>query len=88
MSNNISRLGDLSDHGGYIMSVTTTKTYCNGKLIARIGDLHSCPIPGHGITQIISSSLSSVNVEGKNVATIGSKTGCGATIITGSNNTQ
>ncbi|MCE8003438.1 MULTISPECIES: PAAR domain-containing protein [Halomonadaceae] len=51
------------------------------KPIARKGDLHRCPIPGHGVTEIVSGSPS--QVEGQPVARVGDKTGCGATIIEG-----
>lgn len=50
--------------------------------VARQGDLHSCPIPGHGTTEIITGSPS--QVEGQPVARVGDKAGCGATIIEGS----
>ena len=54
--------------------------------VARKGDLHSCPIPGHGITQIITSSPS--QVEGQPVARVGDKTSCGATIVEGSSHSH
>jgi uncharacterized Zn-binding protein involved in type VI secretion len=88
MANPIARLGDPSNHGGYIVSVTTKKTYCNGILVARVGDLHSCPIPGHGITPIVSSPNSTIMAEGEILATVGSVAGCGAVINAGSSNTS
>ncbi|WP_249978721.1 PAAR domain-containing protein [Vreelandella olivaria] len=55
------------------------------KPIARKGDLHRCPIPGHGTTKIVSGSPSLV--EGQPVARVGDSSldthGCGATIIEG-----
>lgn len=56
------------------------------KPIARKGDLHSCPIQGHGATEIVSGSPS--QVEGRPVARVGDKTGCGATIIQGSSSSN
>jgi uncharacterized Zn-binding protein involved in type VI secretion len=56
----------------------------NGILAARVGDMHDCPILGHGRTAIQSTPASSVIVEGQPLAVIGAKTGCGATIIDGS----
>ncbi|MBS3668241.1 PAAR domain-containing protein [Vreelandella boliviensis] len=56
------------------------------KPVARKGDLHRCPIPGHGTTEIITGSLSFV--EGQPVARVGDKTGCGATIIEGSSHSN
>jgi uncharacterized Zn-binding protein involved in type VI secretion len=56
------------------------------KPIARKGDLHRCPIPGYGTTEIITGSSS--KVEGQPVARVGDKTGCGATIIEGSSHSN
>ena len=41
------------------------------KPVARKGDLHRCPIPGHGTTEIITGSPSFV--EGQPVARVGDK---------------
>jgi uncharacterized Zn-binding protein involved in type VI secretion len=82
----VARLGDTSDHGGVIIS-SGSKYRCDGILVARVGDLHSCPIPGHGITAINTGS-GKVRSEGKSVAAITSVTGCGANIITGSPTTR
>jgi uncharacterized Zn-binding protein involved in type VI secretion len=82
----VARLGDTSDHGGVIISAGS-KYRCDGILAARVGDLHSCPIPGHGITAITTGS-GRVRSEGKFVAGITSATGCGARIITGSPTTR
>jgi uncharacterized Zn-binding protein involved in type VI secretion len=82
----VARLGDTSDHGGVIISAGS-KYRCDGILVARVGDLHSCPIPGHGITAITTGS-GKVKSEGQFVAAITSATGCGATIITGSPTTR
>ena len=51
------------------------------KPVATVGDKHVCPIPGHGTTPIVSGSAHTVN--GKPIACIGDKVGCGATIIEG-----
>ncbi|MEL7895289.1 PAAR domain-containing protein [Vreelandella neptunia] len=56
------------------------------KPIARKGDLHRCPMPGHGATEIIIGSSS--KVEGQPAARVGDKTGCGATIIEGSSHSN
>lgn len=75
----IARLGDPSSHGGYIISVTTIVTNAEGKLVARVGDLHFCPLKGHGITPIINGS-GNARTEGKITACAGSVAGCGAVI--------
>lgn len=80
----VARLGDLSSHGGVIISSgTKLRDSADGKLVARKGDLHSCPIPRHGITPIVTAS-SKVRSQGKAVAAITSACGCGALIYTGS----
>lgn len=78
----IARLGDLSSHGGTIIS-SASQTKINGILVARVGDLHSCPIPGHGITAITTGS-NKFTCEGNIVAVVGSACGCGAIITSGS----
>lgn len=77
----IVRLGDSSSHGGTVIS-SADKWTCEGNLIARKGDLHSCPIPGHGVTSIVSGSSKFI-CEGDPVARTGDATGCGATLISG-----
>ena len=52
------------------------------KPAATLGDMHSCPIKGHGTTPIVSGS-GSLTVNGKSTACVGDKVGCGATIIEG-----
>jgi uncharacterized Zn-binding protein involved in type VI secretion len=81
----VARLGDTSDHGGTIISYGT-KFRCDGILVARMGDLHSCPIPGHGITPIITASPK-VRSEGQFVAAVTSVAQCGAIINSGSPST-
>lgn len=81
----VARLGDTSDHGGTVISYGT-KFRCDGILVARLGDAHSCPIAGHGITSITTASPK-VKSEGQYVAAITSLTGCGARIVTGSPST-
>lgn len=80
----IARKGDASNHGGTIIT-SASYELVNGRLVARVGDLHSCPIRGHGVTQIINGS-GNFKCEGNITAVIGSKTGCGATITGGSSN--
>ena len=81
-SNPVARIGDGSSHGGVIISCCN-KTFSEGRLVARVGDMHSCPIPGHGVTPIVTGSPDTFT-EGKPTARSGSITGCGASIIGGS----
>ena len=83
----LARLGDSSSHGGVIISSgTKVRDGYDNKLVARKGDFHSCPQPGHGITMIDTASPK-VKSEGKYVAAITSVAGCGAIITTGSQTT-
>ena len=77
----IVRLGDTSSHGGTVIS-SASKWQCEGVLIARKGDLHSCPIPGHGVTAIVSGS-GKYQCEGAPIAREGDTCGCGAALISG-----
>lgn len=78
----LARKGDASSHGGTIIS-GAGKTTADGLPVARVGDLHSCPIPGHGTTAI-SSGSPTLLVEGKAAARVGDSCGCGAVITSGS----
>lgn len=80
------RLGDTSDHGGTIIS-GAARTFINGIPAARKGDLHSCPIEGHGVTPIVTGS-EKTDIEGQPAARVGDTTGCGAVIISGSSDTE
>jgi len=75
-------LGDKSSHGGTIVQVNQTKVNLDGVFVACEGDLHSCPIKGHGETPIVGNVSTGVVIDGKQVAMTGSTTGCGAEIIT------
>ena len=79
------RIGDRSNHGGQIIT-GAARTYVNGISAARKGDMHSCPIEGHGVTAIVTGS-EKTNIEGQPAARIGDRTGCGAVIISGSPDT-
>lgn len=82
----IATLGDPSSHGGVIISsasLTQADDPANADLVARVGDLHVCPIPGHGTTPIINGS-GNFRTEGKITALVGSVCGCGAVITQGS----
>ena len=82
----VARLGDTSSHGGVIIS-SASKTTVDGKLVARVGDSHSCPIPGHGVTAIATGSSKYI-CEGAATAVVGSVCGCGAVINSGSGTTS
>ena len=85
MSGPQARLGDVSSHGGVIIT-SAVRTMVNGIPVARMGDLHVCPIPGHGVTPIVTGSMTTIT-EGSPNAKIGDITACGAVIVAGSPNT-
>jgi uncharacterized Zn-binding protein involved in type VI secretion len=74
-------IGDPSSHGGHVIT-GSANMLLQGTGIARVGDMHSCPITGHGITPIVSSpSIATAN--GEIIAVTGAVAGCGA-VISGS----
>lgn len=77
---NIARLGDPSSHKGKIIRATGV-VISNGIEIAVSGDIHSCPISGHGDTKI--TGTSSTTSQGKNIVRVGDKAACGAVITKG-----
>lgn len=79
----IARLGDTSTHGGSIVT-SASRTYAEGQLIARVGDMLACPI--HGLNPIVSGSPDHF-VEGQSCARTSSTTACGASIIGGASRT-
>lgn len=79
----IVRLGDNSSHGGSMITANG-RFKVNGIQACVNGDLHSCPIPGHGTTAIVSVSPTKSN--GQCVSKIGDQVGCGAVIVSGSQN--
>lgn len=85
MAKAVARLDDASDHGGQIIS-SASRTIVEGHLVARVGDMHFCPIPGHGVTAIQTGSPN-FRCEGAPVACTGSVCGCGAVIIGGATRT-
>lgn len=52
MGRNVVRLGDKTTHGGSVITASST-SIIEGKPVALIGDLVSCPKKGHGVNKII-----------------------------------
>jgi len=76
--------GDCIDHGGHVIA-SDSSFIVNNKPVALIGDEALCS--QHGLTKIITSEMVDVFSGNKQIARIGDKTECGATIIGGSKNT-
>jgi uncharacterized Zn-binding protein involved in type VI secretion len=83
----IARLGDPSDHGGFICQVQTTNITADGILVCVLGDWHSCPIPTHGITQMVSASAVS-KANNIPLCRVTDKAACGAAVNVGSPTSQ
>ena len=81
----VCRLGDTSNHGGVIITASEN-VFVNGIRVARKGDLHFCPIPGHGTTEIVTGSPDTF-ANGQAVARVGDTCGCGASLNLGSADT-
>jgi uncharacterized Zn-binding protein involved in type VI secretion len=85
----VCRIGDQSDHGGHLISTTQHFVKCNGQYVCVIPTtMHSCPIPGHGVTPIVNTPVHNCYIDGQKIVTIGSQAGCGAIMITGCANTN
>lgn len=81
---NIIRLGDLTSHGGKVISSSST-LIINGKKATLLYDIVSCPL--HGDNQIIESS-SHYNENGKGIVFDGCKTQCGAIVYSTCNDME
>lgn len=77
------RLGDSGTHGGAVVT-SASKSYAEGSLIARQGDIYACPL--HGPNAITGGSPDTI-CEGAAVARHGDSTACGASLISGASKT-
>ncbi|QNK67119.1 PAAR domain-containing protein [Variovorax sp. PAMC26660] len=72
-------LHDKTDHGGIVITASEN-TSIDERRVARIGDLVSCPLPGHGVNPIVTGSRY-VTLDGRRVARHGDKSACGCTLL-------
>jgi uncharacterized Zn-binding protein involved in type VI secretion len=79
MSTGVAILGSTSSHGGSMISASGSKFQTPQGAVCADGDLHSCPIPGHGTTAVTGNSTRAT-VGGKKVVLSGAVAGCGAII--------
>jgi len=82
MGKPVARLDDRTDHRGTIITASS-KIKVNGRNMARVGDLVSCPKCGRN--QIV-SGVKGIFGEKQLIAVVGSETACGSKIISGSHN--
>lgn len=73
-------LGSTSSHGGQMVSASGVKLQTNKGPACVQGDLHQCPVNGHGTTAVSSGLSTRVSTQGKGVVVEGSVAGCGAVI--------
>lgn len=79
MALTIVRLGDSTAHGGTV--ITASHTHSIGGIgIARVGDKITCPVPMHGVNEIIEGATTYL-IGGRMVALHGHKCACGCTLI-------
>lgn len=79
MSFNVAILGSTSSHGGTMVSANGVRFQTSGGSVCVDGDMHSCPIAGHGVTSVTGNSTTAT-VGGKKVVLNGATAGCGAVI--------
>ena len=80
MSKDIALLGDGSSHGGVLISTNQDNTLDVGGTPVCVDQcLHSCPIPGHGVTAVSAATSKSFQ-NSKLIITQGAVAGCGAVI--------
>jgi uncharacterized Zn-binding protein involved in type VI secretion len=75
----IVRLGDMTSHGGTVITASPTHSI-GGVGIARVGDSVACPIPGHGVNVIVEGAATYL-IGGRMVALHGHRSACGCTLI-------
>jgi len=79
------RLGDPSNHGGHMITATGI-FIVDGIEVCVNGDLHSCPVIGHGVTAV-TASHPQMDGNSKAVIVVGDTAGCGAALSSGSPDT-
>lgn len=74
-------LGTISSHGGTMVTGSGSNFMTTRGAVCRVGDLHSCPIEGHGVTPIVSGGAVNTSCQGTALAIQGSMAGCGAVLV-------
>ena len=72
-------IGSTSSHGGHMVTATGATFQTTGGSACVDGDMHSCPIYGHGTTPVAANSTTAI-CGSKKVVLNGSVAGCGAII--------
>lgn len=79
MGRNVVRLDDPTTHGGKVISASST-SIVEGKPVALVGDLVSCPKKDHGVNKIIEGSKTCYS-DGKPVVIDNSLCECGCKVL-------
>lgn len=79
----VARKNDPSDHGGFVLDTCSSTVLTDGLQTARTGSRHSCPISGHGITELTGTSATLID-GGLAKVRVGDSAACGAKISSGS----
>ena len=74
------RLGDSTTHGGKVISARASHFKIGGIPVACVGDICSCPMPGHSGCTIASGSTRH-RIKGVPIAFEDDVTSCGAKLI-------
>lgn len=74
------RIGDALSSGGTVLSASTGMTFM-GRVVACVGDTVVCPLPGHGLNEIVEGDEGSI-WKGRPIALDGHRCACGCTLIT------
>jgi len=72
-------IGTISSHGGVVITGAFNVFICS-LLGARCGDLHACPLKGHGVTPIVTCSPNTF-FNSRGVARQFDVAGCGAMLM-------
>lgn len=78
--------GSATSHGGQVVSCSSNATI-DGRKVARVGDLCTCPINGHTHC-VIAEGDPNDTIDGIPVAYEGHKTSCGAVLLNGAPNSS
>lgn len=77
---NVIRLGDATSHGGKVVSSSATHFKVHGVPVACVGDICTCPMPGHNGCTITTGSPRHL-IGGRRIAFEGDNLSCGAKLI-------
>ncbi|TDB44164.1 PAAR domain-containing protein [Photorhabdus khanii subsp. guanajuatensis] len=85
MFTGVIRLGDKLSSGGEVISVSSSIDI-EGKRVALLNDLVSCPLEGHGINRIIKANAKCIS-DGKPIAFDKALCQCGCYVISSTSKT-